>query len=77
MWYQSINLVARRVTAGWSQPKTTRAIKVCCTNGIHLQIKSQNKFKLQHRYLIVVQAYIKCKKKKKKTLEIRVFGKMK
>ena len=54
---------ARRVTAGWSQQKTTRVIKVCCTY-IHLQIKAQNKFKLKHRYVIVVQAYVKCKKKK-------------
>ena len=63
---QSINYFTRRVTAGWSQHKTTRVIKVCCTNGIHLQIKTQNnfQFKLQHRYLIVVQAYKKIKKKK-------------
>ena len=53
----------RRVTAVWSHPKTIRVIKVCCANGIHLQIKAQNKFKLKHRYLIVVQAFIKCKKK--------------
>ena len=66
----------RRVT-GWSLRTTTRVIKVCCTNCIYLQIKTQNNFKLKHRYLIVVQAYIKRKKKKQKTLAIRVFGKIK
>ena len=35
----------RRVTAEWSQRKTTWVIEVCCTNGIHLQIKAQHKFK--------------------------------
>ena len=60
--YQSIYFT-RRVTAGWSQRKTTRVMKVCYTNGIYLQIKTQNNFKLQHRYLIIVQAYIKSQKK--------------
>ena len=71
IWFKSLNVLAnhsiyfsRRVTAGWSQQKTIRVIKFCCTNGIQLQIKTQNNFKLKHRYLIVVQAGLHKKHKK-------------
>ena len=53
----------------------TTVIKVCCTNGIHLQIKTQHEFRLKHRYLVVTQASIKWKKhagkKKKETADKR------